>query len=106
METALFRDLLVIDRSANGQDPEYERHPEGTKNNNEQDISGQLILKPNGNPIVKKIGLASDWKASAWRLERKFPKQWGLTQKVEHSGSIPVTDENKITVEFVDAEKK
>lgn len=77
LETAAFRDLLVIDRAANGQEWEYERHPDGS-----------LMLKPNGNPIVKKIGLPSDWKASAWRLERKFSKQWGSSQKIEHSGSI------------------
>lgn len=34
----------------------------------------------------------SDWKAAAWRLERKFPDKWGRKDKVqaevEHSGAI------------------
>lgn len=33
-----------------------------------------------------------DWKAAAWRLERKFPERWGRKDRVEaelkHSGSV------------------
>jgi transposase len=28
----------------------------------------------------------TDWKASAWRLERKFPKKWGRMERLEHDG--------------------
>ncbi len=28
------------------------------------------------------------WTASAWLLERKFPEDWAIKQKVEHSGTV------------------
>lgn len=27
-----------------------------------------------------------DWRASAWRLERKFPKKWGYKQQIQELG--------------------
>lgn len=85
---ATMRDLYNIDTCAMGQEWEYERHPDGSFDENGNDISGHLILRGGwkGTPIVKKIGLPPDWHASAWRLERKNPKEWGRTDKVEHSG--------------------
>jgi len=34
------------------------------------------------------IAKAADtyWQASAWRLERKFPKRWGRKDRLEHTG--------------------
>lgn len=39
---------------------------------------------------VMLIGKAAslDWKAAAWRLERRGSKRWGYKQQIEHSGSI------------------
>jgi hypothetical protein len=28
--------------------------------------------------------IPADWKAAAWRLERKFPKRWGRKQQIQH----------------------
>jgi len=36
---------------------------------------------------ITKAG-TNDWKAHAWILERRFKKEWGATQQVEHSGQI------------------
>lgn len=35
---------------------------------------------------LKKVGDANAWQASAWFLERKYPKEYGLKQTLEHSG--------------------
>lgn len=39
---------------------------------------------------TKKIPQA-DWKAAAWLMERRHPEDWGIRQKVEHSGSVGLT---------------
>lgn len=49
---------------------------------------------------VANIGLASkdQWQASAWRLERKYPKRWGRKQQLEHvgEGGGPIKSEKKV----------
>jgi hypothetical protein len=47
-----------------------------------RDKNGNLVLDEDGNPVVEAQGMAPDWKASAWRLERRNPKQWGRLQKI------------------------
>lgn len=74
-EESVVRDLLNIDKCAMGQDWEYERDPQGN-----------LVLNGKGNPIPKKQGIPPDWHASAWRLERRHPKQWSRTEKLETTG--------------------
>lgn len=81
MEEATARDLMVIDKAANGQEWEYER-----------DSDGNLVLNGRGNPIVKKIGQAPNWNASAWRLERRRPKEFGARSQVEHTGSVGTSE--------------
>ncbi len=85
-EEAVVRDMMNIDKCAMGQDWDYERHPKGTHDKLGNDIGGSLILKRNGNPIPKKIGLTPDWSASAWRLERRHPGRYSRTEKIEQTG--------------------
>lgn len=69
------RDLLNVDKSAMGRDFQYERNKDGS-----------LALNGEGNPIVKSTGSLASWQASAWRLERKFPRKWGRLDRLETSG--------------------
>lgn len=32
-------------------------------------------------------GPAGNWKAAAWRLERKFPRKWGRLDRIETTGT-------------------
>ena len=34
---------------------------------------------------IVKAAAEGDWRAAAWRLERRYPKQYGRQQRVEHS---------------------
>lgn len=36
---------------------------------------------------MKKVGNAPAWQASAWMLERKWPKEFGAKQQLEHTGA-------------------
>lgn len=46
----------------------------------------------------------SDWKAAAWRLERKFPNRWGRKERyeLEHSGKDgePIKTETKQEIDL------
>lgn len=80
------RKLIRIENAAEGQEWEYERYPEGSIDLNGDSNEGRLILNSRGNPIVKKIGIPPDWRADAWWLERRFPEEWGISQKLIHTG--------------------
>jgi len=59
MSKCELRDLEAIDKVATGR-------PE------KQDINGNIISQ----------SMAPNWKAAAWRLERKYPKKWGRREQI------------------------
>ena len=94
MEEATIRDLYNIDGCAMGRDWEYER-----------DEKGRLVLCGKlGNPIVKRIGVKPDWKASAWRLGKRNPKQWGDRETIRHE--IGEDTGKQIEVNFIKSKNK
>ncbi len=60
---AEMRDLINIDNAAMGAPTE-------------RDAKGQVLREE----------ISPNWQASAWRLERKFPKKWGRIERHEHTG--------------------
>ena len=86
---AEWRDVEVIDKAAHG-----------TPDKLLTDDNGKLILDSNGNAIVIEYGLPPNWKASAWRLERKFPERWGRHTRTELDSSVS----DSIEIIFVDSE--
>ena len=85
---AEMRDLEVIDKAALG-----------TPDRLALDENGKILIDTKGNAIVAEYGLSPNWKASAWRLERKFPDRWGRKSKmdVEVGG-----EEGGMIITFVD----
>lgn len=90
-EEATTRDLLNIDKAAMGSEPQFMR-----------DENGGIVFE-NGKPVVLKPGARADWSASAWRLERRKPKEWGRTEKLELTGkdggaiaTAELSDEQKV----------
>ena len=69
------RDLMNIDKAAMGGEPTYMR-----------DKNGGIVFSENGKPIVLKPGMAPNWSASAWRLERRFARKYAKLEMVEQSG--------------------
>jgi transposase len=86
---AEWRDVEVIDKAANG-----------TPDKLLTDDNGKHILDSNGNAIVLEYGMPPNWKASAWRLERKFPERWGRQTKIELDGP----SSSSIEITFVEPE--
>lgn len=60
------------------------------------DDQGKPIIDSDGYPVISEYGLAPNWKASAWRLERKFPNRWGNKNKLVENAAT------EIKIEFID----
>ena len=64
-------DVLIIQRAASGYDV----------------LVTKEVLDKDGNVHVLSTNSHEfDWRASAWRLERKFPDRWGRRERTELSG--------------------
>ena len=88
MAQSEMRDIEVIDKAA-----------QGSPDKLAFDDKGNLLLDSNGDPIILEYGLAPNWKASAWRLERRFPNRWGRNPRIVEDYSP-----SSIQVEFVESE--
>lgn len=64
-------DVLIIQRAASG----YEVL-----------VTKEVLDKAGNVKVLATNSHEFDWRASAWRLERKFPDRWGRREKVEMSG--------------------
>jgi transposase len=54
---------------------------------------------------INKAGLAGDWKADAWYLERRYPEKWGrrvISADVNHSGEVTERHEYEATIEITE----
>lgn len=99
IEEATVRDLMVIDKCANGQDYEYERWQEGERDKDGiLQKAGALKLNSRGNPIPIKVGFAPNYQAAAWRLSRRKPEQWGDSQTIEHKGDGLKTEKPQVII--------
>jgi hypothetical protein len=98
------RDLLNIDRTASGikSEPLLEPAMQVARNQNGDEVfdaygkpvlvvardhNGQVIMKQvydsRGNPVMKVEGVKADWRASAWKMERRFSSRWGQRNSLE-----------------------
>lgn len=64
------------------------------------DENGRVITDAHGYPVVAQYGLPPNWRAAAWRLERKFPDKWGRKTKVEIDSKPDFAE--SIEIVFVD----
>lgn len=76
------RDLDIVELFAHGQAALFEyqvvRDSDGSIVYDEEGQPLQEIARDRrGNPILKQEEIKPDWKAAAWRLERRSPKRWG-----------------------------
>lgn len=88
MAEAEMKDLEVIDKAAQGSPDKFLT-----------DENGKLILDGRGKPIIEEFGLTPNWKASAWRLERKFPERWG--RKSGTRDQLEESESKSIEIVFV-----
>lgn len=112
---AQIRDLAVIDQHTNGRDAQYAMEPaldpDGNpvmepvvdKNGKVQlDGNGNSIMRPTmkvardpeGKPVVIRSEIKSDWRAGAWKLERRFWKMWGRSE-IEQPSVMDAQEDSK-----------
>ena len=85
------RDLYIIDKAAQGSPDILAR-----------DEHGNLLLDSNGYPMIQEYGMPPNWKAAAWRLERRHPNHWGRKSQIQQEHNVTSEhNDSCITVEFV-----
>lgn len=60
------RDIATIDGAAHGK-----------KGIPLRNADGSLVFDNNGKPVWEQYPVKGDWKAAAWKLERRFKSKWG-----------------------------
>jgi len=125
MEEATIRDVINIDKSAMGRKPVYDRYPPNTKIPARDDkgkvqvgadgepiyidVSNQIICDYKGKPIIADHGAPPDWRASAWRLEKRVPKDWGQVSTVKMERVDPLEaeahEDDDINIVFVNPDE-
>lgn len=97
MEKALseadLRDLAMIDQNATGRPTEYEYV--AIRDNDGKvlfDKDGKPLMEiardGDGRPIVKRSEIKADWRAAAWKLERRNPNRWGRWERQEQASIL------------------
>jgi hypothetical protein len=86
VEECKIRDLMIIDKTANGRPAKPLR-----------DDDGKIMIDHKGRVVLEEEAIQPNWQASAWRLERRSPKEWGRTEKIQEE-----TENQNIPIEFVD----
>ena len=102
---AEMRDIDVINKAAFGSPKKFL-----------VDQNGEFVFDPKGRLIVIEEEIKPDWKASAWRLERRCPKRWGrrsegiidllLQDDGGESAQNLSLEEIDVKIRFIDAQLK
>lgn len=87
-----YNDLSVIDLHAHGASAVYEhevvKDKDGTVCRDKDGLPIMQIARDRtGNPIVRFAEIKSDWKAAAWKLERRSPNRWRRRSAVPQNGN-------------------
>jgi hypothetical protein len=85
MAQSELRDLAVIDKHAQGSEFVYQK-----------DSTGRVQFDEKGKPIILKAGVVPDWKAAAWKLERRHSKKWGQKMTFEDFMGLDITEKETI----------
>lgn len=91
VEECSMKDLNCIENTVTGKKAQFLK-----------DKDGKIILDKMGKPIVEFPYIIPNWKAAAWRLSRRKPKEWGeqRSETVEHNHSVNPTS-NTLEIKFV-----
>ncbi len=95
------RDLSIIDQHATGRPAEYEMEVVRTRKGEilNDPKTGQPLMQvardSEGNPIIKRHAIQSDWKAALERLSRRKPRYWSRKDPIDLDGEAVMTFDNK-----------
>lgn len=90
------RDLSTIELFLKGRPAEYAYNTVTDANGKE---TKTLAHDSKGNLVVTRSEVKPDWRAAAWRLERRMPRQWGPgdinINLIKGQGEIEVAEQTK-----------
>lgn len=107
---ALFqlRDVSVIERHSTGAPAEYLMEPlvdikgkpvyEKDENGKKKPVM-RIARDKEGNPIIRRQEIKSDWRAAAEMLSRRMPRTWGRSSEFDHDAVLTFTDKEPETKE-------